>query len=46
VYELDEIVPPLKRAKKIDENAMAKRLKNLEEPQKKVWTNIARRDIA
>jgi len=46
VYELDEIVPPLKRAKKIDENAMAKRLKNLEEAQKKVWTNIARRDIA
>lgn len=46
VYELDEIIPPLKRAKKIDENAMAKRLKNLEEAQKKVWTNIARRDIA
>ncbi|KAG1755152.1 SNF2 family N-terminal domain-containing protein, partial [Suillus paluster] len=46
VYELDEIVPPLKRAKKVDENAMAKRLKNLEEAQKKVWTNIARRDVA
>lgn len=46
VYELDEIVPPLKRAKKIDENAMVKRLKNLEEAQKKVWTNIARRDVA
>ncbi|KAG0708995.1 SNF2 family DNA-dependent ATPase [Suillus ampliporus] len=46
VYELDEVVPPLKRAKKVDENAMAKRLKNLEEAQKKVWTNIARRDVA
>lgn len=46
VYELDDVIPPLKRAKKIDENAMAKRLKNLEEAQKKVWTNIARRDVA
>lgn len=45
VYELDEIVPPLRRAKKIDENAMAKRIKTLEEAQRKVWTNIARRDI-
>ncbi|KAH7909117.1 SNF2 family N-terminal domain-containing protein [Hygrophoropsis aurantiaca] len=46
VYELDEIVPPLKRAKKVDDAAMAKRLKSLEEAQKKVWTNIARRDVA
>ncbi|KIJ68315.1 hypothetical protein HYDPIDRAFT_24608 [Hydnomerulius pinastri MD-312] len=46
VYELDEIVPPLKRAKKVDENAKAKRLKSLEEAQRKVWTNIARRDVA
>ena len=46
VYELDEVVPPLRRAKKVDENAMAKRLKTLEEAQKKVWTNIARRDVA
>lgn len=46
VYELDEVVPPLRRAKKVDENAMAKRLKSLEEAQKKVWTNIARRDVA
>lgn len=45
VYELDEIVPPLRKAKKIDENAMAKRIKTLEETQRKVWTNIARRDI-
>lgn len=46
VYELDEVVPPLKRAKKMDENAMVKRLKTLEETQRKAWTNIARRDIA
>ena len=46
VYELDEVVPPLKRAKKIDDSAMAKRLKSLEEAQRKVWTNIARRDVA
>ncbi|KAG8219916.1 SNF2 family DNA-dependent ATPase [Butyriboletus roseoflavus] len=46
VYELDEVVPPLKRAKKVDDSSMAKRLKSLEEAQRKVWTNIARRDIA
>ncbi|KAG1843860.1 SNF2 family N-terminal domain-containing protein [Suillus tomentosus] len=46
VYELDDIIPPLKRAKKIDENAVAKRLKTLEEAQKKVWTNITRREVA
>lgn len=46
VYELDEVVPPLRRAKKIDDSAMVKRLKSLEEAQRKVWTNIARRDIA
>lgn len=45
VYELDEVVPPLRRAKKVDDSAMAKRLKSLEEAQRKVWTNIARRDI-
>lgn len=45
VYELDEVVPPLRRAKKVDDNAMAKRLKSLEEAQRKVWTNIAKRDI-
>ncbi|KAF9229431.1 hypothetical protein BS17DRAFT_723199 [Gyrodon lividus] len=46
VYELDEVVPPLRRAKKVDDTAMAKRLKSLEEAQRKVWTNIARRDVA
>ncbi|KAF7978857.1 hypothetical protein HWV62_44327 [Athelia sp. TMB] len=46
VYELDEIAPPLKRAKKVDDAAMLKRVKALEEAQRKVWTNIARRDVA
>jgi len=46
VYELDEPIPPLKRAKKIDDHAMLKRIKSLEETQRKVWTNIARRDVA
>ncbi|KAF8167976.1 SNF2 family DNA-dependent ATPase [Crassisporium funariophilum] len=46
VYELDEQVPPMKKAKKVDDNAMMKRIKSLEEAQRKVWTNIARRDVA
>ncbi|KAF9474476.1 hypothetical protein BDN70DRAFT_884789 [Pholiota conissans] len=46
VYELDEQIPPLKKAKKVDDNAMVKRIKSLEEAQRKVWTNIARRDVA
>jgi DNA helicase INO80 len=46
VYELDEAVPPLKRAKKVDDAAMLKRVKALEEAQRKVWTNIAKRDVA
>jgi chromatin-remodeling ATPase INO80 len=46
VYELDEPVPPMKKAKKVDDNALIKRIKSLEEAQRKVWTNIARRDIA
>lgn len=46
VYELDEPVPPMKKAKKVDDNAMMKRIKSLEEAQRKVWTNIARRDVA
>ncbi len=45
VYELDESIPPLKKAKKIDDASMWKRVRGLEEAQKKVWTNIARRDI-
>lgn len=46
VYELDEQIPPMKRAKKVDDAAMMKRIKSLEEAQRKVWTNIARRDVA
>ncbi|KAG6879735.1 hypothetical protein C0992_012338 [Termitomyces sp. T32_za158] len=46
IFELSDDIPPLKKAKKVDEHAMAKRLKTLEESQRKVWTNIARRDIA
>lgn len=46
VYELDEQIPLMKKAKKIDDNAMIKRIKSLEETQRKVWTNIARRDVA
>lgn len=45
VYGLDEQIPPLKRAKKVDDATLVKRIKTLEESQKKVWTNIARRDI-
>ncbi|KAH8100604.1 SNF2 family N-terminal domain-containing protein [Cristinia sonorae] len=45
VYELDEVIPPLRKAKKMDDAIMAKRVRMLEEAQKKVWTNIARRDI-
>lgn len=46
VYELDEPIPPLKKAKKVDDASMMKRLKSLEEAQRKVWTNIAKRDVA
>ncbi|KAI0785971.1 SNF2 family N-terminal domain-containing protein [Abortiporus biennis] len=45
IYELDENIPPLKRAKKVDDHSMWKRVKGLEEAQRKVWTNIARRDV-
>jgi DNA helicase INO80 len=46
VFEIGEAIPPLKRAKRVDDNAMLKRIKALEEAQRKVWTNIARRDVA
>jgi len=45
VFELGEHVPQLKKAKKVDEATMLKRVRALEETQKKVWTTIARRDI-
>lgn len=46
LYDLDDPIPPLKKAKKIDDIAMVKRIKTLEDAQKKVWTNIARREVA
>lgn len=45
IFELDEVIPPLKRAKKMDDPTMLKRVKALEDAQRKVWTNIARRDV-
>jgi DNA helicase INO80 len=45
VFELHEQVPQLKKAKKVDDATMLKRVRALEETQKKVWTTIARRDI-
>lgn len=45
VFELGEHVPQLRKAKKVDEATMLKRVRALEETQKKVWTTIARRDI-
>ncbi|TFK76977.1 hypothetical protein BDN72DRAFT_807283 [Pluteus cervinus] len=46
VYDLDETVPPLKKAKKVDDASMLKRIKTLEDAQRKVWTNIAKKDVA
>lgn len=46
VYEFDEVIPPLKKAKKVDDAGMLKRVKTLEENQRKVWTNIAKRDVS
>ncbi|KAI0082175.1 hypothetical protein K474DRAFT_1655508 [Panus rudis PR-1116 ss-1] len=45
MYELDEVIPKLKPARRVDDAIMMKRIKVIEEAQKKVWTNIARRDI-
>ena len=46
VYDFDEVILPLKRAKKVDDAGMLKRVKTLEENQRKVWTNIAKRDVS
>ncbi|THH20832.1 hypothetical protein EW146_g598 [Bondarzewia mesenterica] len=46
VFEIDDIPPPLKKAKKVDDATMMKRLKALDEAQRKVWKNIARREVA
>ena len=45
VFELEEQAPQLKKAKKVDDTTMLKRVRTLEESQKKVWTTIAKRDI-
>jgi hypothetical protein len=45
VYEIGESIPPLKKARKVDDVTMAKRLRNLEDAQRKVWTMIARKDV-
>ncbi|KAJ7070916.1 SNF2 family DNA-dependent ATPase [Mycena amicta] len=45
-FELGQAIPPLKKAKKVDDGVMAKRIKTLEESQRKVWTSIARREVA
>lgn len=45
VIELNQLPVQLKKAKKVDDATMLKRVRALEETQKKVWTTIARRDI-
>lgn len=45
VFEMDMVIPPLKKAKKVDGATMLKRIKALEETQRKVWKNIARKEI-
>jgi DNA helicase INO80 len=45
VYEMGDIIPPLKRARKQDDMALAKRLRNLEEAQRKIWHTIAKKDV-
>ncbi|KAF8622243.1 hypothetical protein AX15_007182 [Amanita polypyramis BW_CC] len=46
IYNFDEVIPPLRKAKKLDDTAMLKRIKTLEENQRKVWTNMAKRDVS
>lgn len=45
VFEMDMVIPPLKKAKKVVGATMLKRIKALEESQRKVWKNIARKEI-
>ncbi|GJE85992.1 SNF2 family N-terminal domain-containing protein [Phanerochaete sordida] len=45
IWELDEVIPALKKARRIDDAGMWKRVKSLEDMQRKIWTNIAKRDI-
>ncbi|TFL06593.1 SNF2 family N-terminal domain-containing protein [Pterulicium gracile] len=46
IWEVQDVAPPMRRAKKVDDATMSKRIKSLEETQRKVWTNIARREVA
>ncbi|EJD52138.1 hypothetical protein AURDEDRAFT_111600 [Auricularia subglabra TFB-10046 SS5] len=45
VFEMDEIIPPLPKGVKLEGEALAQRLQQLEAAQHKVWLQIARRDI-
>lgn len=45
IIEIGDVPPPMKRAKKVDDQIMYKRIMGLEEAQRKVWLNIARRDV-
>ncbi|KAF8330420.1 P-loop containing nucleoside triphosphate hydrolase protein [Cantharellus anzutake] len=44
-YHLDEQIPEPKKGKKADHLVLARRLVALEDAQRKVWLNIARKDI-
>lgn len=44
-WPVNEPVPPLKKPKKLDQSQAAKRVVALEEAQRRVWINIARKDI-
>ncbi|KIY45457.1 hypothetical protein FISHEDRAFT_61175 [Fistulina hepatica ATCC 64428] len=46
IYELDDNPPPMPKRPAMDMSAKQKRLKALAEAQKKVWQNIARKDVA
>ncbi|KAL5535629.1 INO80 [Sanghuangporus sanghuang] len=46
IYEIGDVPPPMKRAKKVDDQIMYKRIMGLEETQRKIWLNIARRDVS
>lgn len=44
-WPLDETVPYLKRPKQLDPSQASKRVMALEESQRRVWINIARKDV-
>lgn len=45
-WPLNEPIPPMNRPKKLDQSQAVKRVLAIEEAQRRVWINIARRDIA